>query len=82
MNCPNCGDKMERQDTAEAKWDGYAMTGEHFVGADYYCESCTSEYRWKRGEGLVVIYDSYDDASCAVRERCGVPRRDAWYDKD
>lgn len=82
MKCPNCGEKMEREDY-EVGITRSGMVPEmvdtivgHRPMADYLCESCGSEFRWSRGSGLCVVYDSYGDASCGLRERCALRRVD------
>lgn len=78
MKCPNCGEQMDREDyeigvtrSGEASQMVDTIVG-HRPMADYLCGGCGSEFRWTRGSGLRVIYDSYGDASCGLRERCAL----------
>lgn len=64
MNCPNCNERMEREDHLEALGDN--KTDSRLTvnpikltpSALYYCNNCGSEYKWIKGQALETIFDS------------------------
>lgn len=67
MRCPNCNEKMEREDSLAGRRGFYKPE------ALYQCENCGLQASWVRGSRLTIIYDPRDEfavAFCDVRGFC------------
>lgn len=79
MNCPNCGDKMEREDCpmvegSSLEW--LRKTGQPTIAisaAHYYCDGCDSEWSWIKGVKGLLFIDGARGLDEARRERILLP---------
>ena len=75
MNCPNCDEIMEREDSLAGRREFYKPE------ALYQCENCGLQGRWALREKFQITYDPRDEfnptifcgdgCECAGAEACG-----------
>jgi len=64
MNCPDCGQIMDREDslelTARRHRNADGSYSHRIPSVDYHCPDCGAEYRWRKGRPLTPLTDAGD----------------------